>query len=43
MLAARRINISPTVADIIPLEDFPYAFKALKTPSHQCKVLTLIK
>ena len=28
------------VTDIVSLDEMPAAFEALRTPSHQCKVLT---
>ena len=40
MLAEGRIDVSPMVTDIVSLEELPEAFEALRTPSHQCKVLT---
>ncbi len=40
MLAQARIDASAMVTDIIPLEEMPAAFEALRTPSRQCKVLT---
>lgn len=40
MLAERRIDVSPMITDIVSLDDMPEAFEALRTPSHQCKVLT---
>ncbi len=40
MLAERRIDVSPMVTDVVSLEELPEAFEALRTPSHQCKVLT---
>ncbi|MFV8783116.1 zinc-binding dehydrogenase [Microbulbifer sp. SA54] len=42
MLASGRIDVTPMITDIVPLEELPYAFEELKTPSHQCKVLTRI-
>lgn len=42
MLAEKRIDIAPMVTDIISLEDLPGVFEALRTPDHQCKVLTKI-
>lgn len=39
MLGAGRIDVSPMVTDIVSLDDLPDAFEALRTPSHQCKVL----
>ena len=40
MLAEGRIDVSPMVTDIVSLDEMPDAFEALRTPSHQCKVLT---
>lgn len=42
MLAEGRINVAPMITDIISLDELPEAFEALRTPSHQCKVLTAI-
>jgi 2-desacetyl-2-hydroxyethyl bacteriochlorophyllide A dehydrogenase len=39
MLAEKRIDVSAMVTDIVSLDELPDAFEALKTPSHQCKVL----
>lgn len=40
MLAQGRIDASAMVTDIVSLEEMPEAFEALRTPSHQCKVVT---
>ncbi|MEP5568627.1 MAG: zinc-binding dehydrogenase [Halioglobus sp.] len=40
MLAEGRIDVSPMITDIVSLDALPDAFEALRTPSHQCKVLT---
>jgi 2-desacetyl-2-hydroxyethyl bacteriochlorophyllide A dehydrogenase len=40
MLAEGRIDVSPMVTDVVSLDELPEAFEALRTPSHQCKVLT---
>lgn len=40
MLAQGRLNASEMITDIVSLEEMPEAFEALRTPSHQCKVLT---
>lgn len=40
MLGERRIDVSPMVTDVVSLDELPAAFEALRTPSHQCKVLT---
>ncbi|GMG88364.1 zinc-binding dehydrogenase [Biformimicrobium ophioploci] len=42
MLAEKRIDISPMITDVIALDDLPGVFEALRTPSHQCKVLAKI-
>lgn len=39
MLAEGRIDVSPMVTDVVGLDQLPEAFEALRTPSHQCKVL----
>ncbi|MGI9284221.1 MAG: zinc-binding dehydrogenase [Pseudomonadales bacterium] len=39
MLTERRINVTPMVTDVVSLDELPQAFEALRTPSHQCKVL----
>jgi (R,R)-butanediol dehydrogenase/meso-butanediol dehydrogenase/diacetyl reductase len=40
MLAQGRLDASEMITDIVSLEEMPEAFEALRTPSHQCKVLT---
>ena len=40
MLAQGRVDASDMITDIVSLEEMPEAFEALRTPSHQCKVLT---
>lgn len=40
MLAEKRIDVSAMVTDIVGLDELPEAFEALRTPGHQCKVLT---
>lgn len=40
MLAEGRVDISPMVTDVVSLEELPQAFEDLRTPGHQCKVLT---
>jgi len=40
MLAEGRIDVAPMVTDIVGLDELPTAFEALRTPGHQCKVLT---
>lgn len=39
MLAENRIDVSPMITDVVGLDELPEAFEALRTPSHQCKVL----
>jgi (R,R)-butanediol dehydrogenase/meso-butanediol dehydrogenase/diacetyl reductase len=39
MLAARRIEVSALITDILSFEAFPAAFEALRTPDRQCKIL----
>ena len=40
MLAEGRIDVAPMITDVVSLDELPDAFEALRTPSHQCKVLT---
>ena len=40
MLAEGRIDISPMITDVVSLDELPQAFEDLRTPDHQCKVLT---
>lgn len=40
MLAQGRIDVGPLVTDIVSLDELPDAFEMLRTPGHQCKVLT---
>jgi (R,R)-butanediol dehydrogenase/meso-butanediol dehydrogenase/diacetyl reductase len=40
MLGQGRLDASDMITDIVSLEEMPEAFEALRTPSHQCKVLT---
>ncbi len=42
MLGEGRIDVSLMVTDIVTLDELPDAFEALRSPSHQCKVLTRI-
>lgn len=42
MLASGRIEVSSMITDVVPLDELPLAFEELKTPGHQCKVLTRI-
>jgi (R,R)-butanediol dehydrogenase/meso-butanediol dehydrogenase/diacetyl reductase len=39
MLGEGRIDVSAMVTDVVPLSELPVAFEALRSPSHQCKVL----
>lgn len=39
MLAEGRIDVAAMITDVVDLDDLPEAFEALRTPSHQCKVL----
>ena len=43
MLAEKRIDVTPMITDIIGLDDLPGVFEALRSPDHQCKVLTKIQ
>ncbi len=38
-MAADRIDAQAMVTDTVGFADFPQAFEALRTPSHQCKVM----
>ena len=40
MLTQGRIDASALITDVVALDELPDAFEALRTPSHQCKVLT---
>ena len=40
LLAQGRIDGSAMVTDVVPLDEMPDAFEAMRSPSHQCKVLT---
>ena len=40
MLAQGRVDATDMITDIVTLEEMPEAFEALRTPAHQCKVLT---
>ncbi len=40
MLAQGRIDATAMITDVVNLDQMPDAFEALRTPSHQCKVLT---
>ena len=40
MLAEGRIDVAAMITDIVGIDELPEAFEALRTPSHQCKVLT---
>lgn len=39
LLGTERIDASAMVTDRVPLDALPAAFEALRTPSHECKVL----
>ncbi len=39
MLSQGRIDVSPMITDVVGLDELPAAFEALRSPSHQCKVL----
>jgi (R,R)-butanediol dehydrogenase/meso-butanediol dehydrogenase/diacetyl reductase len=39
MLAADRIDVEGLVTDVLSFEQFPDAFEALRTPTHQCKIM----
>lgn len=39
MIASDRIEIAHMITDVIDLDTLPAAFEALRTPSHQCKVM----
>jgi (R,R)-butanediol dehydrogenase/meso-butanediol dehydrogenase/diacetyl reductase len=39
MIASDRIEIAHMITDVINLDMLPIAFEALRTPSHQCKVM----
>jgi (R,R)-butanediol dehydrogenase/meso-butanediol dehydrogenase/diacetyl reductase len=39
MIAAGRIEVGHMITDRIKLDQLPAAFEALRTPSHQCKVM----
>jgi len=42
MLAQKRIDASAMVTQTVSLSEMPAAFEALRTPTHQCKVLTRV-
>ena len=42
MLASGRIDAGALVTHVVPLGELPEAFEALRTPTHQCKVLARI-
>jgi (R,R)-butanediol dehydrogenase/meso-butanediol dehydrogenase/diacetyl reductase len=39
MIAADRIDVAAMITDIVDLDALPSAFEALRTPTHQCKVM----
>jgi (R,R)-butanediol dehydrogenase/meso-butanediol dehydrogenase/diacetyl reductase len=39
MLDRGRIAGHDMITDVVSLAEFPSAFEALKTPTHQCKVI----
>lgn len=39
MIASDRIDVAHMITDIVDLDALPSAFEALRTPSHQCKVM----
>jgi 2-desacetyl-2-hydroxyethyl bacteriochlorophyllide A dehydrogenase len=39
LVAGGRIDPKPMITDIVDLDGLPAAFEALRTPTHQCKVL----
>jgi (R,R)-butanediol dehydrogenase/meso-butanediol dehydrogenase/diacetyl reductase len=39
MIASDRIDVSHMITDVIDLDALPCAFEALRTPTHQCKVM----
>ncbi len=39
MIASDRIDVAHMITDVIDLEALPGAFEALRTPTHQCKVM----
>jgi (R,R)-butanediol dehydrogenase/meso-butanediol dehydrogenase/diacetyl reductase len=39
MIASDRIDVAHMITDIVDLDTLPAAFEALRTPSHQCKVM----
>ncbi len=39
MIASDRIETAHMITDVIDLDTLPTAFEALRTPSHQCKVM----
>jgi (R,R)-butanediol dehydrogenase/meso-butanediol dehydrogenase/diacetyl reductase len=39
MIASDRIEVAHMITDLIDLDALPTAFEALRTPSHQCKVM----
>lgn len=39
MLAAGRLDVEDMITDIFAFDQFPAGFEALRTPTHQCKIL----
>ncbi len=39
MIASDRIDVAHMITDVIDLDALPAAFEALRTPTHQCKVM----
>ena len=39
MMIAGRVDASAMITDVVGLDEVPAAFEALRSPTHQCKVL----
>jgi 2-desacetyl-2-hydroxyethyl bacteriochlorophyllide A dehydrogenase len=39
MIASDRVDVAHMITDVVDLDTLPAAFEALRTPSHQCKVM----
>ena len=39
LLAAAQIDVASLITDVVDLDGLPAAFEALRTPTHQCKVI----
>ncbi len=39
MIASDRIDVAHMITDVVDLDALPQAFEALRTPTHQCKVM----